>query len=122
MALFSILTGMLVLSGAVINSKYARLKENVLLRTMGALQKQIHGMTLVEYGYLGLFSGLGGSILALIGSWALAKFFFDTLFFPDFIVLFAIWISISALTMFIGWYNSRSILKSSPLEVLRKEG
>ncbi len=121
MALFSILTGMLVLSGAVINSKYARLKENVLLRTIGALQKQISGMTLVEYGYLGLFSGLAGSILALIGSWALAKFFFDTLFFPDFTILALIWISISLLTMAIGWYNSRSILKSSPLEVLRKE-
>ncbi len=121
MALFSILTGLLVLSGAVINSKYARLKENVLLRTIGALQKQITGMTLVEYGYLGFFAGLAGSVLALIGSWALAKFFFDTLFFPDFITLFIIWISISILTMIIGWYNSRSILKSSPLEVLRKE-
>ncbi len=121
MALFSIITGLLVLSGAVINSKYARLKENVLLRTIGALQKQINGMTLIEYGYLGLFSGLAGSILALIASWALAEFFFDTLFFPDFISLVIIWIVISLLTIFIGWYNSRSILKSSPLEVLRRE-
>jgi len=121
MALFSIITGMLVLSGAVINSKYARLKENVLLRTMGALRKQINGMTLIEYGYLGIFSGLAGSILALLASWALAKFFFDTLFFPDFISLLVIWTSISILTVFIGWYNSRSILNTSPLEVLRKE-
>ena len=39
MALFSVITGLFVLSGAVINSKYARLKENVLLRTLGAVQK-----------------------------------------------------------------------------------
>lgn len=121
MALFSIFTGILVLSGAVINSKYARLKENVLLRTIGAMQKQINGMTLVEYGYLGFFAALAGSILAVAASWALSAFFFETVFLPDFLMLVVIWLSITVITMFIGWYNSRSILHTSPLEVLRRE-
>ena len=121
MALFSVLTGLFVLSGAVINSKYARLKENVLLRTLGALQKQLLQMTIIEYSYLGLFAGFTGSMLALIASWALSIFFFEILFFPDFISLVVIWISVTFLTVFVGWINTKSILNKSPLEVLRKE-
>ncbi|MCG8305932.1 MAG: FtsX-like permease family protein [Cytophagales bacterium] len=121
MALFSILTGLLVLSGAVINSKYARLKENVLLRTLGAVQKQLLQMTIIEYSYLGVFAGLSGSLLALLAAWALSIFFFEILFFPDFISLAAIWILVTLLTVFVGWINTKSILNKSPLEVLRKE-
>ncbi len=121
MALFSVLTGLVVLSGAVVNSKYARLKENVLLRTIGALKKQLVGMTLVEYGYLGIFAGLTGSLLSIVTSWILAKYFFQIEFFPDFISLTVIWIMVSLLTILVGWFNTRSILNRSPLEVLRKE-
>jgi putative ABC transport system permease protein len=121
MALFSVLTGLFVLSGAVINSKYARLKENVLLRTLGAVQKQLVQMTIIEYSYLGLFAGLTGSLLALIASWALSVFFFEILFFPDLVSLAIIWIFVTLLTVFVGWINTRSILNKSPLEVLRKE-
>lgn len=121
MALFSVLTGLFVLSGAVINSKYARLKENVLLRTLGAVQKQLLQMTIIEYSYLGLFAGLTGSLLALIASWALSIFFFEILFFPDFISLVIIWLLVTFLTVFVGWINTKSILNKSPLEILRKE-
>jgi len=121
MALFSVLTGLVVLSGAVVNSKYARLKENVLLRTIGALKKQLVGMTLIEYGYLGMFAGFTGSLLSIVTSWILAKYFFEIEFFPDFISLAIIWILVSLLTILVGWFNTRSILNRSPLEVLRKE-
>ena len=121
MAFFSVLTGLIVLSGAVINSKYARLKENVLLRTLGAVQKQLLQMTIIEYSYLGIFAGLTGSLLALIASWILSVYFFEILFFPDFLSLGAIWILVLFLTVFVGWLNTKSILNKSPLEVLRKE-
>ena len=121
MALFSVLAGLFVLSGAVINSKYARLKENVLLRTLGAARKQLLQMTIIEFAYLGTFAGLSGSLLALIASWALSVFFFEILFFPDLISLAATWILIAFLTVLVGWFNTRSILNKSPLEILRKE-
>ena len=62
LALFSIVTGLVVLAGAVLNSKYVRIKENVLLRTLGARTRQLTKITIIEYAYLGLFSrpvGLG---------------------------------------------------------------
>lgn len=121
MALFSVLSGLFVLSGAVINSKYARLKENVLLRTLGGNRKQLLQMTVIEFTYLGTFAGLSGSLLALIASWALSIYFFEIIFFPDFVSLVLIWIIITCLTVFVGWVNTRSILNKSPLEVLRKE-
>ena len=121
MALFSIITGLVVLTGAVINSKFIRLRENVLLRTIGALKKQIQRMTILEYAYLGFFAGLTGIGLSLLSGWALAFWFFEIIFFPDVLSLGIIWISIVLLTMLIGWLNTRDVVNSSPLEVLRKE-
>lgn len=121
MALFSMITGLVVLAGAVINSKYLRLKENVLLRTMGALRKQIWGMTILEYGYLGFFAGLAGIGLSIISGWALSIYFFEIIFLPDLVTLLMIWIGVIALTILVGWFNTRDILNRSPLEVLRKE-
>src|ERR1041384_334034 len=80
LALFSIITGLVVLAGAVINSKFVRIKENVLLRTLGARTSQITKITLIEYAWLGLFSALAGLILSLGSGWLLAKFFFDITF------------------------------------------
>lgn len=121
MALFSVVTGLFVLSGAVINSKYARLRDNVLLRTLGASQKQLVQITLIEYAYLGILAGFTGSILAMVASWALSIYFFQILFIPDFITLVIIWVIIVFLTIIIGWINTRSIINKPPLVILRKE-
>src|SRR5680860_299794 len=52
MAFFSILTGIIVLLGAVRTSKYERIKESVLLRTLGAKSDQILRILALEYMYL----------------------------------------------------------------------
>jgi putative ABC transport system permease protein len=121
MAMFSIITGLIVLAGAVINSKYARMKEYVLLRTVGASSRQINAITLIEYAYLGFFASVTGIILSVGAGWILAKFFFRIEFsfsITDFTLLS---ISIVLLTMFIGWYNSRQVIRTPPLQVLRRE-
>ncbi len=121
LALFSIITGLIVLAGAVVNSKFLRLKENVLLRTIGARTSQITKITLIEYGYLGLFSALTGLILSLGGGWLLAKFFFEVQFSFDWKELIIIGGGVIGLTIFIGWFNSREVISTPPLQVLRKE-
>ncbi|QSE96126.1 ABC transporter permease [Fulvivirga lutea] len=121
MALFSVLTGLVVLAGAVTNSRYLRLRENVLLRTIGAVSKQIVRMTILEYIYLGFFAGLTGLTLSLLSGFLLATFFFEVIFLPDYLSLIYIWLAIIGLTVIVGWLNTRSIINRSPLEVLRKE-
>ena len=122
LALFSIVTGLVVLAGAVINSKFVRMKENVLLRTIGARTNQLTKITLIEYGYLGIFSALTGMILSLGGGWLLTKFFFEVQFSADVAELLIIGGGVVVLTIFIGWFNSREVISTPPLQVLRKEG
>jgi putative ABC transport system permease protein len=121
LALFSIITGLVVLAGAVINSKFARIKENVLLRTMGARTAQITKITLIEYGYLGLFSAITGMVLSLGGGWLLTTFFFEITFAFDWFELGIITAGVIILTVLIGWFNSREVINTPPLQVLRKE-
>jgi putative ABC transport system permease protein len=121
LALFSIVTGLVVLAGAVINSKFLRIKENVLLRTIGARTKQITRITLIEYAYLGLFSALTGMALSLGGGFLLTKYFFEITFAFDWVELLVISVGVVILTVAIGWFNSREVISTPPLQILRKE-
>tara|TARA_R110002072_G_scaffold103137_1_gene226446 strand:- start:102814 stop:105357 length:2544 start_codon:yes stop_codon:yes gene_type:complete len=122
MAFFSIITGFIVLIGSVRTSKYQRIKESVLLRTMGAKNGQILKIAALEYLFLGLMGSLVGIVLALLGSLGLALFLFEEPFIPS-AIPFVIFIpGITLLVMAIGLSNIRTVLRSSPLEVLRREG
>jgi putative ABC transport system permease protein len=122
MALFSILTGFIVLGGSIAISRRQRTREAVLLRTLGANKKQISGIQTIEYALLGLLAGLTGLLLALVASWALAWFYFDLAFRPDILVLSTITGVVVLSAIAIGWSGSRHIFKHSPIEVLRLEG
>lgn len=121
MAFFSILTGIIVLIGSVRTSKFQRIKESVLLRTLGAKGSQILKITALEYLYLGVLGSGVGILLSVISSQLLANLVFKVSFVPSW-VPFAILIpGITILVLLIGLANSRSVLNSPPLEVLRKE-
>ena len=122
MAFFSILTGIIVLIGSVRTSKYQRIKESVLLRTLGAKSNQILKITALEYLYLGVLGSGIGILLSLVSAQLLAWLVFDSPFIPSSIPFLVLLPGITILVLFIGLGNSRSILNSPPLEVLRKEG
>jgi len=121
MAFFSILTGIIVLIGSVRNSKYQRIKESVLLRTLGAKSKQIVRITALEYVYLGAIGSLVGILLSLISSQLLATLLFKESFVPSVVPFLVFLPGITVLVLLIGLSNIRGVLKSPPLEVLRKE-
>lgn len=121
MAFFSILTGIIVLIGAVRTSKYQRIKESVLLRTLGAKGGQITKIAVFEYMFLGLMGSMAGVFLAWASSALLALFVFKTAFVPSAVPFLLILPLITLLVTFIGVFNNRSVLRSAPLEVLRKE-
>ncbi|HIB47864.1 MAG TPA: FtsX-like permease family protein [Flavobacteriaceae bacterium] len=122
MAFFSIITGFIVLIGSVRTSKYQRIKESVLLRTMGAKNGQILKIAALEYLFLGLMGSFVGIVLALLGSLGLALFLFEEPFIPSAIPFVVFIPGITFLVMAIGLSNIRTVLRSSPLEVLRREG
>ena len=122
MALFSILTGLLVLASSVVISKYQRLRESVLLRTLGASRNQILKITALEYGLLGLLAALSGILLSVFGTWALAQFAFEVPYRPTLLPLLIVAVVVTVLTVLIGLFNSREVLVKPPLDVLRSEG
>ena len=121
MAFFSIFTGIIVLVGSVRTSKYQRIRESVLLRTLGAKNTQILQISAFEYVFLGLLGSLTGILLALIGSLSLALFVFKEPFLPSWIPFGVFLPGITLLVVAIGLSNIRSVLQSSPLEVLRRD-
>jgi putative ABC transport system permease protein len=120
MAAFSIATGLIVLISSVMISKYQRMQESVLLRTLGASRKQVFLITALEYFFLGFIAASTGIIIALLGNLALARYLFDIPFSPSWLAVLLILASISLLTTIIGVLNSRSVLNRPPLEILRK--
>lgn len=119
MAGFSILIGLIVLVSSLFLSKYQRIRESVLLRTLGASEKKIYKINAVEYAALGILSALTGILLAVSGSYLLAKFVFELDYNLNWWPILGIFIFIVALTVIIGLWNSRDVIKRSPLEILR---
>ncbi|WP_299287346.1 FtsX-like permease family protein [uncultured Mucilaginibacter sp.] len=121
MAGFSILTGLIVLVSSVLISKYQRIQESVLLRTLGASKRQILIITGLEYFFLGSIAALTGILISVPGSWALAKYSFDTAFSPPLLPVVILFFVVALITVLIGLFNSRGILNKPPLEVLRSD-
>ena len=121
-ALFSIITGLIVLGSSVIVSRFQRIKESVLLRTLGASKRQIMIITGVEYLFLGILSALTGLLLSTLATWGLGYFYFDIDFIPSLWVITIITAGLALLTLLIGLFCSRDIYKKTPLEILRLEG
>ena len=121
MALFSVITGLVVLTAAVTTSRYQRVQEAVLLRTLGASQKQIRRILLLEYTFLGALATLTGLILSIGGAWAVTIFIFDIHFTLPTAALAGVFALVTALTILVGMLNSRGIADRPPLEILRSE-
>jgi len=121
MSAFSIITGVIVLISSVLISKYQRIQESVLLRTLGGSRKQILFITALEYFFLGALAAATGILLSVSASWGLAVYQFESPFSTDIVSMLALFFSISMLTVVIGLFNSRGILGRPPLEVLRRD-
>lgn len=121
MALFSILTGLIVLAGAVLISRFQRIEESVLLKTLGASRKTVLRIMSVEYFVLGVVASLTGIVLSLVAGWAISRFVFESELAIPVLPILAIMGSVVLLTLVIGHLNSRGVYDRSALDVLRSE-
>jgi putative ABC transport system permease protein len=121
MALFTVLTGLVVMAGAILTGRWQRVREMVLLRTLGASRRQLQQALLAEYAALGVLGALTGTLLACAAAWALARFAFRSPFTASPLVLMAAVLIVTTLTVVVGLLSSRGITRQSPLEVLRSE-
>ncbi len=121
LSIFTVGTGLLVLAAAIVTGRYERVKEGVLLRTLGASRRQIYRILVVEYLCLGTLSAFTGILLAAVGNWALATFVFKLPWVPSPLAMAVCWVIVAALTVVIGLAASRGVCDHPPLEILRAE-
>lgn len=122
MAGFSMATGWIVLLSSVLTSKNQRIKESILLRTLGASRKQVLAINAVEYLFLGIFAAGAGLILALSSSYLLAEFSFEASFNLPLLPIFTLFGTVVALVVITGVWSTRGVLNQPPLKILRNEG
>lgn len=121
MALFSIGTGLIVMISAIILSRFQRMQENVLLRTLGATKYQLWKVIAAEYFFLGGLGAIAGLFLAVVFTGLLGFFVFEFTFIPNLIEVGTIFLVVTSASILVGLLNSRNIIRHSPLEVLRNE-
>jgi putative ABC transport system permease protein len=122
LALFTVVTGGIVLAGAVLIGRSQRVRESVLLRTLGATKAQVNRIMFAEYLALGTLGSAVGAVLAVAANWALAWQVFQVKWTaPSPLVLLGGWAAVSVLTVTTGLLSNRGICDHPPLAVLREE-
>jgi putative ABC transport system permease protein len=121
MALFSLATGAIVLIGAVATSRWQRVREGTLLRTLGATKRQVLVILSVEYAALGIAAAVVAAGLAGAAGWALARWVFDASFVLPVLPMLGLAAGLVVLTTVVGLWSSLEVLERPPLEVLRAE-
>ena len=120
MALFSIGSGLIILVGAIGTSRFQRIRESVLLKTIGARARTIRQILATEYFALGTLAGLTGVLLAAAAGWGLVTFFFELDYSLPTLPLVVFWLATAALTTGIGLVNSRDVIRRTPLAGMRE--
>src|SRR5579872_3649291 len=118
---FAILAGAIILAASVAGTRFRRIREVVILKTLGGTRHHIARIFSIEFLTLGAVAGFMGGLLASAFSRILLTRLLDAKFQLD---VRAILVSI-ALTALLanvaGWFASIRILRQKPLEVLREE-
>ncbi|MBX3173190.1 MAG: ABC transporter permease [Gemmatimonadaceae bacterium] len=120
LALFSLAMGIPVLFSAVAATRRDRLREGVLLKTLGATRTQIGRILLAEYAVLGLLGSLTGMALAVGGAWALVTFVFEGTFAMAPWPALGIAAAMTTLAVTIGLLTGRDVFRETPMAALRE--
>jgi putative ABC transport system permease protein len=118
----TLVAGVLVLVGAVAMTKFQRLYDAAIYRTLGAGTRLVTMMVAVEYGVLGLLAGALGALGALALSWALATYLLEIEWQPAPLMLAGGMATVAALVTVVGVVASVDVLLRKPLSTLRNSG
>jgi putative ABC transport system permease protein len=120
-ALFAILAGIIILASSVAGTRFRRIREAAILKTLGATRRRVMLIFSIEFLILGAVAGLMGSLLASGFAGILLTRMLDAPFLFDPIPNLAAVVLTALITVVAGWMASFRILGQKPLEVLRNE-
>jgi putative ABC transport system permease protein len=116
---FVLLSGVLILVGSIAMTKWQRVYEAAVLKTLGAKRRVLLSIMLAEYGLLGLVAGTVGTLAAIALSYSLSRFVFEIPW------SFTPWLYVCGLgatvllVAAVGALSSFDALTRKPLAVLR---
>ncbi len=119
LGIFSTIAGVLVLMGSLATSRYQRMRESAVLKTLGAQKGVILRILTVEYVAIGSLATLAGLLLAVVAGWLVVVQVFTVPFVFDPLRIGGVWLVITAVTLGVGLAGSRGVLLRPPLAVLR---
>ena len=119
LGVFSTVAGVLVLIGALSTSRYQRMRESALLKTLGATRRVVLKVLTVEYAVLGSLATAAGLVLAIFAGWMMTWTVFEVPFRLDLARLGSVWLWVTAVTVVVGLIGSRGVVSRPPLAVLR---
>ena len=117
----TLLTGVLVLAGALAAGLSSRTYEAVVLKTYGASRFQLMGAFVIEYAILGLAAAVFGVGVGSLGSWFLAAWILEMQW------SFSIWVAATTallamvITVAAGLIVTWRALAAKPAPILRNE-
>lgn len=120
MAVFSLAMAIPVLFSAVSATRRDRVREGVLLKTLGATRRQITRILFSEYALLGILGSLAGMVLSFGGAWLLLHYVFERPFEPALLEAGAIAGLLLFLTVSIGLLAGRDVFRETPMAALRE--
>ncbi len=120
-ASLTLAAGALVLAGAVAAGQRRRVRDAVVLKTIGATRRQIRRAFLVEFGLLGATAGLIAAVAGTAAAWGVVRYILgaDWVFLPG--TLAAVVLACTALTLAFGYAGTALALRARPAPFLRNE-
>jgi putative ABC transport system permease protein len=117
----TLISGILVLAGAVAAGQRRRIRDAVILKTLGASRAQIRAAWLVEFGLIGAIAGILAAAIGTAASWGVVHFVMGTswVFLPG--TLAAVIIGCIALMLGLGYAGTASALRAKVAPMLRNE-
>ncbi len=118
---FSILAGAVILASSVAGTRFRRIREVVILKTLGATRKRIAQIFSVEFLVIGTVAGLMGGLLAGGFAWAALNRLLNADTPPDLFPVLVSVVGTALIAIVTGWLASFRTLGQKPLEILRDE-
>lgn len=115
----TLITGFLVLGGAIAAGQRQRLYDAVVLKVLGATRRRVMGMYLIEFAMMGFAAGLIAALAGSIAAWAVMTQVLQADFAADPLALISVIAGGMLVTVLLGLANTWSAMGVKPAAVLR---
>jgi len=117
---FAIVSGLFILSGAIASTKFRRMKESAILKTLGAKRSVVASILGYEYAMLGVIAATIGVLLSAGLSWAVMEYIVKSDWHLRVVPLGWALLTAVLLTTITGIVSSLDVLRNKPVHTLRK--